>query len=120
MKVGDIEWPKKKKREKNYNFHATVESARGCPFSCAFCEIGDKYYQKIKTSYEKTKREIDWIAKNKIEYVTDANYNFGILFDTDYDLAEYVVKVKEETGYTQAFRVTWAKGKADNVLKSTK
>ena len=110
----------KNKKEKNYNFHATVESARGCPFGCAFCEIGDKYYQKIKTSYEKTKREIDWIAKNKIEYVTDANSNFGILFDTDYDLAEYVVKVKEKTGYPQAFRVTWAKGQADKVLKIAK
>ncbi len=110
----------KNKKEKNYSFHATVESARGCPFSCAFCEIGDKYYQKIKTSYEKTKREIDWIAKNKIEYVTDANSNFGILFDTDYDLAEYVVKVKEKTGYPQAFRVTWAKGQADKVLKIAK
>ena len=110
----------KNKKEKNYSFHATVESARGCPFSCAFCEIGDKYYQKIKTSYEKTKREIDWIAKNKIEYVTDANSNFGILFDNDYDLAEYVVKVKEKTGYPQAFRVTWAKGQADKVLKIAK
>ena len=110
----------KNKKEKNYSFHATVESARGCPFSCAFCEIGDKYYQKIKTSYEKTKREIDWVAKNKIEYVTDANSNFGILFDTDYDLAEYIVKVKEKTGYPQAFRVTWAKGQADKVLKIAK
>jgi len=118
---GSYDWIiEKNKREKNYNFHATVESARGCPFSCAFCEIGDKYYQKIKTSYEKTKREIDWIAKNKIEYVTDANSNFGILFDTDYDLAEYVVKVKEKTGYPQAFRVTWAKGQADKVLKIAK
>ena len=42
---------KKNKKEKNYSFHAAVESARGCPFSCAFCEIGDKYYQKIKTHY---------------------------------------------------------------------
>jgi putative methyltransferase len=118
---GSYDWViEKNKREKNYSFHATVESARGCPFSCAFCEIGDKYYQKIKTSYEKTKREIDWIAKNKIEYVTDANSNFGILFDTDYDLAEYVVKVKEKTGYPQAFRVTWAKGQADKVLKIAK
>ena len=118
---GSYDWIiEKNKREKNYSFHATVESARGCPFSCAFCEIGDSYYQKIKTSYEKTKREIDWIAKNKIEYVTDANSNFGILFDTDYDLAEYVVKVKEKTGYPQAFRVTWAKGQADKVLKIAK
>ena len=41
----------------------------------------DIWNQKIKTSYDKTKREIDWISKNKIEYVTDANSNFGILFE---------------------------------------
>jgi len=118
---GSFDWVvEKNKKDKNYNFHATVESARGCPFSCAFCEIGDKYYQKLKTSYEKTKREIDWIAKNKIEYVTDANSNFGILFDEDMNLAEYVVKVKEKTGYPHAFRVTWAKGQADKVLQIAK
>jgi len=114
---GSFDWiVEKNKREKKFSLHATVESARGCPFGCAFCEIGDKYYQKIKTSYDKTKREIDWISKNKIEYVTDANSNFGILFDQDYDLAKYVSKVKEKTGFPQAFRVTWAKGQSDKVL----
>ena len=38
---GSFDWIiKKNKEDKNYSFHATVESARGCPFSCAFCEIG--------------------------------------------------------------------------------
>ena len=118
---GSFDWiVDKNKREKNYSLHATVESARGCPFSCAFCEIGDKFYQKIKTSYAKTKQEIDWIAKNKIEYVTDANSNFGILFEDDYDLAKYVVQKKKETGYPEAYRVTWAKGQATKVLQIAK
>jgi putative methyltransferase len=118
---GSFDWIiKKNKEDKNYSFHATVESARGCPFSCAFCEIGEQYYQKIKTSYEKTKREIDWLAKNKIEYITDANSNFGIMFGPDYDLAKYVVEVKKKYGYPKAFRVTWAKGQADKVLQIAK
>lgn len=114
---GSFDWLiEKNKNDRNLIFHATVESARGCPFSCAFCEIGEKYYQKLKTSYDKTKKEIDWISKNKIEYVTDANSNFGILFDQDMDLAKYIVKVKEKTGFPESFRVTWAKGQADKVL----
>ena len=118
---GSFDWIiKKNKEDKNYSFHATVESARGCPFSCAFCEIGEQYYQKIKTNYEKTKREIDWLAKNKIEYITDANSNFGIMFGPDYDLAKYVVEVKKKYGYPKAFRVTWAKGQADKVLQIAK
>lgn len=112
----------KKENEKNsgIRFSAIVESARGCPYSCAFCEIGEKYYQKLKTSYDKTKQEIDWIAKNNIEYVTDANSNFGILFKQDLDLAEYVGKIKEKYSYPHAYRVTWAKGKADKVLEIAK
>lgn len=106
--------------EKGLLFNANIESARGCPFSCAFCEIGESYYNKVRTSYEKTKKEIDWIAKNKIEYVTDANSNYGLKYNFDYDLAEYVKDIKEETGYPHAYRVTWVKGRADRVLKIAK
>ena len=28
-------------------FEAPIESVRGCPYQCTFCEIGDKYFQKI-------------------------------------------------------------------------
>jgi radical SAM superfamily enzyme YgiQ (UPF0313 family) len=101
-------------------FNANIESARGCPFSCAFCEIGEKYYMKVKTSYEKTKREIDWISDNKIEYVTDANSNFGLKYEQDYDLALYVRDKKLATGYPEAYRVTWVKGRADKVLNIAK
>ena len=102
------------------DYNVCVESARGCPFSCAFCEIGEQYYAKVKTSYEKTKKEINWIAENKIEYVTDANSNFGLKYDSDYNLSLYVKEVKERTGYPHAYRVTWLKGKADKVLNIAK
>lgn len=105
---------------KGLAFNATVESNRGCPFTCAFCEIGEKYYGRIKTSYDKTKSEIKWIAKNKIEYVTDANSNFGLKYDDDYNLAQFVKSVKEDTGFPHAYRVTWLKGKADKVLNIAK
>ena len=50
-----------------YDLEATIETTRGCPFGCTFCEIGTKYYQKIKTpTIEKVFREIDWLSKNKV------------------------------------------------------
>ena len=50
-------------------FEAPIESVRGCPYQCTFCEIGDLYFQKIaKQSKEKVYRELDWIAKNKINF----------------------------------------------------
>ena len=35
---------------KNSDLEATIETTRGCPFGCTFCEIGTKYYQKIKNT----------------------------------------------------------------------
>ena len=104
----------------NLQFSAIVESARGCPFQCTFCEIGEKYYQKVYKNYGKIKKEIDWIASHKIEYITDANSNYGMYYEPDKDLAQYVKEKKEETGYPHAFRVTWAKGRADKVLEIAK
>ncbi len=114
---GSFDWiVAKNKKTKNYALHATVESARGCPFSCAFCEIGDDYYKKVVPSYKKTKMEIEWIAKNNIEYVTDANSNFGLFAKQDFNLIEHVIKAKDKYGFPTAYRVTWAKGQADRVL----
>tara|TARA_R110001599_G_scaffold50839_8_gene143144 strand:+ start:12568 stop:14574 length:2007 start_codon:yes stop_codon:yes gene_type:complete len=101
-------------------YSAIVESARGCPFQCAFCEIGEKYYTKVYKNYDKIKQEIDWITENKIEYITDANSNYGMYYDLDMDLSLYVKSKKEETGYPHAFRVTWVKGQADRVLEIAK
>ena len=54
-----------------YELEGTIETTRGCPFSCTFCEIGTKYYQKIKTpAVEKVFREIDWLSKNKVVFVS--------------------------------------------------
>ena len=105
---------------KGLNYNTSVESARGWPFSCTFCEIGESYYNKVRTSYDKTKKEVDWIAANKVEYVTDANSNYGLKYAADYDLALYVKDIKEKTGYPHAYRVTWMKGKADRVLNIAK
>ena len=105
-----------KEAPSDLKFNATVESARGCPFSCAFCEIGTKYYVKVKKNYSKIKDEIKWLVKHKIEYITDANSNFGLYYKPDLDLAQFVRDIKAETGYPHAYRVTWVKGRADKVL----
>ena len=109
-----------KNNTQNLQFDANIESARGCPFSCAFCEIGERYYVKVRTSYNKAKKEIEWLAQNQIEYVNDASSNFGMFHELDYDLAMYVKSIKEKFGYPHAYRVTWAKGKADKVLDIAK
>ena len=96
----------------------TIETTRGCPYQCTFCEIGTKYYQKIKTqSVEKVKKELDWISKNKAEFIYNADSNFGLIQPDHLELTKYMVKLKKETGYPVAHRCDWAKNKADKVIE---
>ena len=101
----------------NETFEAPIESVRGCPYQCTFCEIGDLYFQKIaKQSNKKVFEELDWISKNKIDFVYNADSNFGLLKE-HIDIAKYMSNLKNKTGYPDRMMVDWAKSKADKVVE---
>tara|TARA_R100000734_G_scaffold18415_1_gene15335 strand:- start:1040 stop:2962 length:1923 start_codon:yes stop_codon:yes gene_type:complete len=106
-----------KVKDHEYAFEGTIESVRGCPYQCTFCEIGDKYFQKIaKQTNEKIFQELDWLSKNKVEFFYNADSNYG-LFKEHLDQVKYMTKLKEKTGYPDNIRVDWAKAKADKVVE---
>lgn len=103
-----------------YELEATFETTRGCPYSCTYCEIGTKYYQKIKThKLDKIFSEIDWMAKNKVVFVYNADSNFGMMKE-HLDITKYLVHKKETEGYPQKHRCDWSKNQADKVIELAK
>ena len=103
-----------------YELESTIETTRGCPYSCSYCEIGNQYFQKVKTNkLEKIFAEIDWLSKNKVVFVYNADSNFG-MFKDHLQITEYLVKKKKETGYPQKHRCDWAKDQADKVINLAK
>ena len=103
-----------------YVLESTIETTRGCPYQCTFCEIGTKYYQKIKwQENEKIFKELDWISENKVEFIYNADSNFGLL-PQHLEITKYMVKKKEENGYPVGHRCDWAKNKADKVIELAK
>ena len=107
-------------KDHTYVFEACIESVRGCPYQCTFCEIGDKYFQKLaKQSNEKIYKELDWISNNKIEFFYNADSNFG-LFPEHIDQVRYMTDFKKKTGYPDNIRIDWAKSNADKVVELAK
>ena len=98
------------------NFSAILETNRGCPFKCAFCDWGTLGSRVRLFPMERIKAEIDWIAAHSIEYVYCADGNFG-LFDRDEEIAEYIIKTKKSTGFPKNFRVCFTKNRTDFVKK---
>jgi len=107
----------KKQMEGNISWQVTFETMRGCPYHCAFCDIGDQYWNKtILFDIERIYKEIDWMSENQIEYVTVCDSNWG-LFERDYEITEYVIKKKIETGYPKIWDVTWSKSNHERVRR---
>ncbi len=89
-------------------FSAIIETNRGCPNKCAFCDWGDLQKKVVLFPFEKIENELGWIADHKIEYVYCADANFG-LFERDDKITDLIARLKREKGYPQRFRVNIAK-----------
>jgi len=87
------------------NWIAMWETNRGCPFSCTFCDWGSAIAAKVnKWNIERLFKEIDWFAKQKVEYLFCADANFGIL-PRDVEIAKYCAQIKKKYGYPHAISI---------------
>lgn len=95
-------------------FNTILETSRGCPNHCAYCDWGPL---KEKTRFfplEKVLAEIDWIGRNKIRFVWGADANFGIGKD-DLSIADALVAAKEKYSYPERVRINYSKGNSERV-----
>ena len=101
-------------KDENYSFSALIETNRGCPNNCAYCDWGSLNMKVRLFPLERVKAEFDWISRNRIEYVFCCDANFG-LFDRDNEIADYIINLKTTTGYPKVFRVCFTKNRTDFV-----
>ncbi len=98
----------------DYEFNTIIETSRGCPNSCAYCDWGPL---KEKTRFfplEKVLAEIEWIGKNRIRFVWGADANFGISAN-DLIIADALVASKEKYGYPERVRINYSKNNFERV-----
>lgn len=101
----------------SYNFNVILETNRGCPYQCTFCDIGKSYFNKVRQfPIERILAEIDWFSEKQIEYLDVADSNFGIL-PRDIDIAKYIKQKKEATGWPKKMNATFAKNNQQNVFE---
>jgi putative methyltransferase len=97
-------------------FTMTVETNRGCPYTCAYCEWSHDRRLRL-FPLEKVKAEIQWASDHKIEYVYCADSNFGIV-KRDIEIAQWVVDVRKKNGYPMIFKPCYEKNSNDTVFEA--
>ena len=95
----------------DYEWESLIELERGCPYTCTFCEVGDRHWTKvIKQDYDKMIKEINWISDHEIEYMHLIDNNFG-MYKNHKIISDLLIDKLETKGYPNALNITWAKHK---------
>jgi tRNA A37 methylthiotransferase MiaB len=86
-----------------------LETNRGCPYGCTFCDWGAATLSKISQfSLERVFGEIDFAARHRVETIGFCDANFGI-FERDLEIVRYIVDVSARTGFPKDVGYTNAK-----------
>lgn len=96
-------------------FTTVIETSRGCPYGCAYCDWGGEKKSMVKYPLKRIFAEIDWAAGKKIEHLGCADSNFGI-FERDAEIVEHITEANRRTGYPKKFRVSYAKNSNKTVF----
>ncbi len=107
------------KNHPEITFNAILETSRGCPHRCAYCDWGLLKSKTRLFPLERILAEIKWMSEHKIAFVWGADANFG-LFDRDIDIAQALIDAKESTGYPERMRMNYSKTNFENVFTIVK
>jgi hypothetical protein len=104
----------------NVIWNATLETNRGCPYQCTFCDWGSLTYNKVK-KFELTRvfHEMDWIGAN-CGFVTITDANFGMFVERDNMIVDKLIEVQKRWGKLSSFSMTWAKNQKNEVVDIVK
>ncbi|MEM7142617.1 MAG: radical SAM protein [Actinomycetota bacterium] len=88
---------------------AIIETNRGCPYGCTFCDWGSATNSRIrKFDLDRTFAELEWCATHGVDRIFVADANFGI-FARDVEIAQKVADLKREHGFPGRLITNYAK-----------
>jgi len=92
--------------------------ARGCPFSCSFCNSSVPSNSRIyRHSLKNLKAELVYIAERVRPEValTFADDNFG-MYDFDEEVADFIAYLQERYGWPRYIRTTTGKNRGERII----
>ena len=97
-------------------WNGTLETNRGCPYQCTFCDWGSLTYNKVKKfGLERVFAELEWMGQH-CGFVTITDANFGMFVERDNEIITKLIEVQRRWGRIKNFSMTWAKNQKNEVV----
>jgi len=98
---------------------AVLQTTRGCPFECTFCQEGNGYFRRVRRYSVARKVEELWYlgrhATSGMLYVGDSN--FGMYAD-DIEIARQIGQIQQELNWPEFFAGIGAKNNKKRALEA--
>ena len=105
-------------KHKDIEWIPTLETDRGCPYACTFCDWGSLTASKMyKVYFDRIEDELQWFADKQLPFMAMTNSNFGIYKDRDMQIAEIITNNKKNTGYPSGISVSYAKNSNKTIIE---
>lgn len=109
------------KEAPDVRWSAVLETNRGCPFSCTFCDWGGQGHAKVRKSPEnRIKAELEWLGEHEVRYVMLADANFGLYAERDNRTADLLLDIQKRTGFPSTVNAQWFKNSRASVVALAK
>lgn len=99
-----------------------LETTRGCPFSCNYCNAGVEYYSKTRAfSTERVFAELNYMGamakQTGLTFLLITDMNFG-MFARDEDVAKEIVQCQGKYNWPFSVYIETGKNRIDNVSRA--
>jgi len=103
----------------NMDLIPLIQTTRGCPFQCTYCQEGHKYFNKVrKFSTNRIKSEIEYIAqRTAVPNFLCGDSNFG-MYKEDIETCQVIANMQKQHDWPKYLLGICGKNNKDRVTKA--
>lgn len=108
------------KENPGVTWNVTLETNRGCPYACTFCDWGSLTYNKVRQfPLARVLADIEWLAQHGNGLLI-ADANFGMFLERDSVIVDKIIEQQKLHGRPDHMVTNWAKNQRADVFEMVK